>query len=53
MRLTIFRNGFLRELPVVVGGRENAAWVIRRVERPTEAQKRVYEGWLWNAWPRK
>jgi predicted metalloprotease with PDZ domain len=52
VRLTLFRNGFLRELPLVVGARENAAWVIRRVEHPTEAQRRVYESWLWNPWPK-
>ena len=52
VRLTLFRNGFLRELPLVVGARENAAWVIRRLDHPTEAQRRVYEGWLWNPWPR-
>ena len=52
VRLTVFRNGFLTEIPLTVGGRDNASWSIRRIQRPTELQKRVYEGWLWNRWPK-
>ncbi len=52
LRVTLFRSGYLRELPLVVGARENATWTIQRLEKPSEAQKKVYEGWLWNRWPK-
>ncbi len=48
--LTIFRNGFLREVPVVLGRKENATWVFCRLKHPTARQKRIYEGWLWTKW---
>jgi predicted metalloprotease with PDZ domain len=50
VRFTIFRNGFLRELPVTLGRKENVTWAIRRVKTPTALQRRIYEGWLGVAW---
>lgn len=52
-RVTVFRNGFLREIPVTLGARRNVTWQIRRVPKPTAEQKAVYESWLWNDWPKK
>lgn len=52
LKLTIFRNGYLKELPLRVGGRDNVTWAIQRVGKPSEDQKRVYQAWLWNPWPK-
>ncbi len=49
-RFTIFRSGYLREVPVAFGAKENVTWAIRRVKSPTSLQKKIYEGWLWNKW---
>ncbi|HEV3026397.1 MAG TPA: PDZ domain-containing protein, partial [Planctomycetota bacterium] len=49
-RLTIFRSGYLRELPVTFGSKENVTWAIRRVKSPSALEKKIYEGWLWNRW---
>lgn len=49
-KFTIFRSGFLRDVPVTFGGKDNVTWVIRKVKSPTPAQKRLYEGWLWSKW---
>jgi predicted metalloprotease with PDZ domain len=53
IELTVFRAGFLKTVPVVLGRKENVTWTIRRVEKPTAEQKAVYEGWLWGKWPAK
>jgi predicted metalloprotease with PDZ domain len=55
VRFTIFRSGFLRDIDVTLGAKENATWVIRKVKSPTAAQRKIYEGWLWSKWesPRK
>jgi len=50
VRFTVFRSGFLRDIPVTLGGKDNVTWVIRKIKSPTPAQKRVYEGWLWSKW---
>ncbi len=47
-RLTIFRAGFLRELPLTFGAKDNSTWAIRRIKAPTALQKKIYEGWLWS-----
>jgi predicted metalloprotease with PDZ domain len=54
-RFTIFRSGYLREIPVTLGAKENVTWAIRRVKAPSALQKKIYEGWLWSKWekPRK
>jgi predicted metalloprotease with PDZ domain len=49
-RLTIFRSGILREIPLTLGAKENVTWAIRRVKAPSALQKKIYEGWLWNRW---
>jgi predicted metalloprotease with PDZ domain len=49
-RFTIFRSGYLREIPATFGSKENVAWSIRRVKSPGALQKKIYEGWLWNKW---
>jgi predicted metalloprotease with PDZ domain len=53
LRVTLFRSGYLRELDVTLGAKENVTWVIRKVKSPTPAQKRIYEGWLWSKWETK
>jgi predicted metalloprotease with PDZ domain len=53
LAVTVFRSGFLKELPVVLGRKENVTWTIRRLEKPTASQKSVYEGWLWSKWPKQ
>jgi len=55
VRFTVFRNGFLREIPVTLGRKENTTWTIKKVKNPTPAQKAVFEDWLWSKWevPRK
>jgi predicted metalloprotease with PDZ domain len=52
-RFTLFRSGFLRDIDVVLGAKENVTWVIRRAKAATSAQKRIYEGWLWSKWDAK
>ena len=49
-KFTIFRSGYLREIPVTFGAKENVTWAIRRVKAPSALQKKIYEGWLWNKW---
>ena len=46
----MFRSGFLREIPVTFGAKDNVTWVIRRSKTATAAQKAIYEGWLWSKW---
>ncbi len=55
LRFTLFRGGFLREVSVILGRRENVTWVIRKVKKPSASQKSTYEGWLGAKWdlPRK
>jgi predicted metalloprotease with PDZ domain len=56
IRLSVFRSGFLREVPVVLGGKDNVTWAIRKLKRPTPAQKSAYASWLgvpWDAPARK
>jgi predicted metalloprotease with PDZ domain len=48
--VTLFRSGYLREVEVTLGEKENVTWVIRKVKSPMQAQKRIYEGWLWSKW---
>jgi predicted metalloprotease with PDZ domain len=50
VHLTFFRTGFLRELVVTLGRKENVTWAIRRLKAPTTAQRKIYEGWLWTKW---
>jgi predicted metalloprotease with PDZ domain len=47
-RFTIFRTGFLREIPLTFGSKDNATWAVRRIKAPTALQKKIYEGWLWS-----
>jgi len=53
LRVTLFRSGYLRDLEVTLGAKENVTWVIRKAKSPTPAQKRIYEGWLWSKWETK
>jgi len=50
VRFALFRSGFLREMDVTLGRKENVTWTIRRLKAPTAAQKRIYEGWLGRKW---
>jgi predicted metalloprotease with PDZ domain len=52
-RFTVFRSGFLREIEVTLGAKENVSWVIRKIKAPTAKQKKIYEGWLWAKWDTK
>jgi predicted metalloprotease with PDZ domain len=46
VRLALFRSGALREIPVVLGSKENAVRVLRRRRDSVPAERRLYEGWL-------
>jgi predicted metalloprotease with PDZ domain len=50
VRFTLFRSGALREVPVLLGAKENVTWVIRKSKTPTAGEKRIYESWLGNPW---
>jgi predicted metalloprotease with PDZ domain len=50
LRVTLFRSGYLRQVEVTLGEKENVTWVIHKVKSPVQAQKRIYEGWLWSKW---
>ncbi|HXX93447.1 MAG TPA: PDZ domain-containing protein, partial [Planctomycetota bacterium] len=50
VRLTVFRSGFLRDLAVVLGRKDNVTWTLRKAKSATAAQKRIYEGWLGSKW---
>jgi predicted metalloprotease with PDZ domain len=50
VRVAVFRAGYLKEIPVTLGRKENLQWTIRKVKDPSPAQKDVYEGWLWRPW---
>jgi len=52
-RLTVFRAGFLKELSVTLGAKDNATWTIKPVEKPTAEQRSIYESWLGVKWPSK
>jgi predicted metalloprotease with PDZ domain len=50
VRFTVFRSGFLRDVSVELGAKENVTWAIKKIKSPSAAQKRLYEGWLWAKW---
>jgi len=50
VRFTIFRSGFLRDVAVLLGAKENVTWTIKKIKSPSAVQKRLYEGWLWAKW---
>ena len=50
MRVAFFRSGYLREVTVTLGGRDNTTLVLKKVKKPTSLQKRIYEGWIWMGW---
>lgn len=50
VRFTVFRSGFLRDVVVTLGAKDNVTWTIRKVKSPTVPQKRIFEGWLWSRW---
>ena len=52
-RFTVFRSGFLRQIDVTLGAKENVTWMIRKIKTPTAAQRKIYEGWLWQKWDGK
>ena len=49
-KFTIFRSGYLREIPVTFGAKENVTWAIRKTKSPASLQRRIYEGWLGYSW---
>jgi len=51
VKLTVFRFETLKEIEFKADARPDAKWVVRRVKRPTEEQKAVYESWLGQKWP--
>lgn len=51
--LAIFRRDRLRELRIMLAGRPDAKWALRRVEEPTESQRSTYESWLGQPWPKR
>jgi predicted metalloprotease with PDZ domain len=53
VRVAVFRNGFLHELSVVLGRKENVTWTLKKVKAPTPFQRAVYEDWLWARWDGK
>ncbi len=53
VRFSLFRSGFLREVELTLGRKENVTWTIRKQKSPSPLQKRTYEGWLWAKWEAK
>jgi predicted metalloprotease with PDZ domain len=53
LRVTFFRSGYLREVEVTLGAKDNVTWVIRKAKSATSAQKKIFEGWLWSKWETK
>lgn len=51
--LVVFRMDVLREIEIEVGAIPSGTLNIRRVEKPTDAQKAFYEAWLGQPWPEK
>lgn len=51
VRLTLFRMDVLREIEVVVEGRPDVKWTVKRIKEPSDQQKAVYESWLGQKWP--
>ena len=51
VKLTVFRFETLKEIEFKADARPDAKWVVRRVKRPTDEQKAVYESWLGPKWP--
>ncbi len=50
--VTVFRGARLLDIRVTLGARENLAWDLRPVKKPTAAQRAVYQSWLEAAWPK-
>jgi predicted metalloprotease with PDZ domain len=50
VRFAVFRAGFLKEVPVVLGRKENVTWVIRKLKKPAPEQRALYESWLGARW---
>jgi predicted metalloprotease with PDZ domain len=48
--LTLFRRDKLLTVPVTLGSKPADAVYLARVEKPTDAQKAAYQGWLGAAW---
>ncbi len=53
VRVALLRGPFLRELEVVLGERENVAVAVQRVAKPTALQRKIYESWMAEKWPRE
>ncbi|MFQ5413607.1 MAG: M61 family metallopeptidase, partial [Phycisphaerae bacterium] len=51
VRLTIFRRDMLRTIEVVLAGRPDGNWRVRRIDEPTELQRTTYASWLQQPWP--
>jgi predicted metalloprotease with PDZ domain len=50
VRITVFRRDKLLDVPVVLGSKPADAYYLARVERPTDAQKAAFKGWVGAAW---
>ena len=44
------RRDVLRVVEVELAGRRRGAWKVRRVEEPTDAQRRAWALWMGRAW---
>lgn len=51
VNLVLFRYETIREIDFKADSRPDAKWVVRRLKRPTDEQKAVYESWLGQKWP--
>jgi predicted metalloprotease with PDZ domain len=48
--LTVFRRGYLRQIPVTTGAPPPDKYRFAPLDEPAEAAKRVYQGWLAAPW---
>jgi predicted metalloprotease with PDZ domain len=51
LTISFFRYDTLREITLELAERPDGKWTLRRVESPTDEQKRCYRSWLGSSWP--
>jgi predicted metalloprotease with PDZ domain len=49
--LLTFRREQMRQIEIVLAGKPDGRWTLRRVREPTAQQKAQYESWLGQPWP--
>ena len=51
-RLLLNRRGMIREIPLNLGLQPNTDFAVRKVKKPTELQKKIYESYFKTKWER-